>query len=141
MKKLSLLVLGFLFVFFSCSGNTGNNAQDEVNSLKPAEETNETVVKTTLDSLQGVWYLKSDNKGILKIAKDSAFNIYENEVVDKGEVLLGNECSEDIKTMNKRSGKYMILHSDVFMCYEIELIQANKLVLLYNNNRLEYQKK
>ena len=140
MKKaiISLLAI-FLLIILSCVNyfdKTDNKGVDSSSSVAT-----ESSKSNTLDSLQGTWYLKSDKKGELKIIKDSAFNIYADEIVDKAEIFFNNECGEDINNLNKKAGRFLILHSDVFMCYQIEKMTANELILFYNSNRLEYIKK
>lgn len=134
--RISLIIVfaSFIFLNASCQENKKSNLKKENNlaAKKP----------TTLDSLQGRWFLEEDKKGELKIVNDTVFNIYENEIVDKATAYISNKCSENTKELNKsnKNGRFLITYSDDYMCYEIESMSSNKLVLFYSGNTLIYMK-
>lgn len=130
--RISLVVVFITFIFLNANGQQkpGSDSKRNIGPLK----------KTTLDSLQGQWFSKDDKKDKLKIMNDTVINIYDNEVIDTAIGYINDKCSDNIHELDKhkKSGKFLITYSEDFICYEIESISPDKLVLFYEGNALIY---
>ncbi len=86
-------------------------------------------------------FRSNDKKGELIIINDSVFSIYDNEIVDRAIGYISNKCSENVKELNKsnKNGRFLITHKygdDNFMCFYIESLSSNKLILEYEGRTL-----
>ena len=152
--KISLLV--FSLMWLSCSesssirSNSANNSVDTlVQKAKIADSitTNLTVpkqeLKSTLDSLQGIW-LSVINKQESLVINDTQVSFKYGKTGEKEKFFLADDCKYKTELMNKTFGSHILTlnpydDTDV-SCYEIEMLTSEKLALVYGAKTLSYSR-
>ena len=113
-----------------------------------AQQNNSSAPKTTLDSLQGEWHLKSNESEGLKIMHDTILYISNNKIVDGGLLYLNRSKFNSVSSTphnlknfkDKKNGKYLIVQSGAINNYEVESISTTGVSLYKEGKILDYIK-
>ena len=87
---------------------------------------------TTLDSLQGFWQSKEDNKFVIQIKGLHKISIYANREIDDEGFNLDDSCLKEVNKNNelKSNGNFLIgLDSNRASCFEIVSLLEKHLTL------------
>ena len=110
---------------------------------KTAIQQVEKVKKSTKDSLQGIWYSTKDKGYGIKINNDSVFYFNEKETFDMSKLLLTRSCEDKSTPLNENSKntRWMItFDKQDTMCYYIDELTPERLILIYNGHSDGYIK-
>jgi hypothetical protein len=130
MKAAALSIIGIFFMFFS------GYSQDSDSSVN----------KTTLDSLQGVWRLQSNGSEELKFMHDTLLYVSNNNFVDGGILYINNAFLDSAginpkdRSEDEYNGRYVTVQTSVIKYYEIKSISTNELILFTDGETLVYNK-
>lgn len=113
-----------------------------------AQQNNPSEAKTTLDSLQGEWHLKSNEGEAVKIMHDTILYVSNNKIVDEGLLYLSKSKFDSVsstphnlrKFKDKKNGKYLIVQSGSINNYEVGSLSTTGLSLYKGGKAMDYIK-
>jgi hypothetical protein len=170
MKILGLWFCCCITLFFSCQNQSIETQTSDSASIEKLSHTTktETTIKSvvnvgtvdrvtpnsTLDSLQGAWISSTDERDHVKIISRNYIETYEGDTTIQSthQIFFADTCIDDILSYDDRrklngkreSGRHMvlvdILDSSGSLCFRIDYVNKEQLVLDYGGKTLEFHK-
>jgi hypothetical protein len=168
--KISLLYFSIFILLFSCNNQSADEQSSTSDSINAGGLINKTdsseagranlntlnskvTPHSTLDSLQGAWISSIDDRDHVNIISHQYIETYEGDTaIRRTKIFFADTCLSDILTYEDRNklddtrenGKYMVL-SDITdssdnLCYQIDYIDGDHLVLIYHGKTLDFHK-